>query len=115
MTAPNPVMNANRPATTEAATGREAASHLTTTSAGAVTAYQLGDWTLLDEVTLDPNPDLADELAGESCDWCGWLDRPARFRVWGPWMVAQDVCSTCVGDCASFAASSGAVTVETAS
>lgn len=102
------------PAEAEGQSGK-AASLVSHHAVQVPTSYPITDWTTLDEVTVDPNPLLADELAGQSCDWCGFFDRPARFRVHGPWMVAQDVCAYCVEDCAQYAANTGNVTVETAS
>lgn len=116
MTAPNPVLDANRPATAVAVAGRETASHLTTTSAGAATAYQPSDWRTWDEVTVETVPALAAELANEPCVWCGWLDNPAVFRVHGVhWSIAMDLCAACAGDAVASAAEHGRVLVETAS
>lgn len=102
------------PAEAEGQSG-EAASQVGHHAHLVTAAYPITDWTTLDEVTVEPNPALTDELAGEYCDWCGFVDCPARFRVHGPWMVAQDVCAYCVEDCAEHAANTGNVTVETAS
>ena len=98
MTAPNPVMNANRPATAEAATGQETASHLTTTSARAITAYRTAPWLTWDHVQVSVNPELAAETTDVLlvCDWCGGDDGClAEVRVHGPWPQALDVGWTC--------------------
>ena len=102
-----------RPAPPLTGTGRtETTARSTTTRTGAGSSYP--DWLSWDEVTVDANPALASELASYSCDWCGFTDRAAEFRVHGPWQAANDVCAECIGDCVATAVrSERAVTVET--
>lgn len=83
---------ANRPATAEAATGQETASHLTTTSAETGTAYQPAAWRTWPEVEITVNPDLP----ADPCGYCGYLDRPTTTRVHAPiWFGYRDVCDVC--------------------
>lgn len=117
MTAPNPVLDANRPATAEAVAGRETASHLTTTSAGTTTAYQPGDWQAWDEVTVSVNPALPSELAGSWCDWCAEPGHEPVLRVdCDAWWASKEVCDCCSHAVIVHAANySRRVLVETAS
>lgn len=106
-------LNVARPVTAEAVTGRYTTdAESTTTRTDATTAYP--EWMTWDDVTLDPNPALAVELAGMPCDWCGYLDHLASYRVHGEiWPVALDVCPACVQAAVRSAAEDGRVTVET--
>lgn len=122
MTAPNPVVNGERPAPAVAGAGRETtAAWSTTTKTSADPAYRTAwpEWMSWDDVTIETVPDLAAELASCSCDWCGWQDHPAAVRVHGPWLVANDVCRACVEGCVAYAVQyqreHGRVLVETAS
>lgn len=101
-----------RPATAEAATGRYTTDEVPTTETVAGTAYP--EWMAWDDVTVSTNPNLAVELDGYCCDWCGWTDRAAVTRIDGEfWERALYVCRNCTLPAITSAARDGHVRVET--